>query len=380
MKHSDHPINRFWAKARERRFNRPPPHWWPDDESWPPVSPLWRKNRPKLFPRLAIGALLTLVIVTVTCSGSVYILTRLSGGIDLHKPGALPVFLGMGILIAFATFHIGRTIRRVISPIDDLLEASYSVAEGDYSVKVPERGAPEMYALVSSFNAMVRQLESQANQRNELMADLTHELRTPITVVQGNIEGMIDGVYERDDAHLKALLEETKQLSNLIEDLRTLGLAESGALQLHREATDLALLTSETLAAYRPQIEAAGTSLELIAAEGIPLINVDPLRFREVLTNLIANALRYTPSGETIKVQIEKEGADQIRIIVLDTGSGIDVHDLPYIFERFYKSADSAGSGLGLAIAKKLVEAHGGEISAESAPDRGTQITILLPI
>ncbi|MCJ7567905.1 MAG: ATP-binding protein [Anaerolineales bacterium] len=380
MKHSDHPINLFGAKARERRFNRPPPHWWPDDESWPPVSPLWRKNRPKLFPRLAIGALLTLVIVTVTCSGSVYILTRLSGGIDLHKPGALPVFLGMGILIAFATFHIGRTIRRVISPIDDLLEASYSVAEGDYSVKVPERGAPEMYALVSSFNAMVRQLESQANQRNELMADLTHELRTPITVVQGNIEGMIDGVYERDDAHLKALLEETKQLSNLIEDLRTLGLAESGALQLHREATDLTLLTSETLAAYRPQIEAAGTSLELIAAEGIPLINVDPLRFREVLTNLIANALRYTPSGETIKVQIEKEGADQIRIIVLDTGSGIDVHDLPYIFERFYKSADSAGSGLGLAIAKKLVEAHGGEISAESAPDRGTQITILLPI
>jgi len=157
-------------------------------------------------------------------------------------------------------------------------------------------------------------------------------------------------------------------------------LAESGALQLHREATDLALLTSETLAAYRPQIEAAGTSLELTAAEGIPLINVDPLRFREVLTNLIANALRYTPSGETIKVQIEQEGADQIRIIVLDTGSGIDVHDLPYIFERFYKSADSAGSGLGLAIAKKLVEAHGGEISAESAPNRGTQITILLPI
>jgi two-component system OmpR family sensor kinase/two-component system sensor histidine kinase BaeS len=275
---------------------------------------------------------------------------------------------------------MGRTIRRVISPIDDLLEASDSVAEGDYSVRVPERGSPEMFALVSSFNAMVRQLELQANQRNELMADLTHELRTPITVIQGNIEGIIDGVYERDDAHLKALLEETRQLSSLIEDLRTLGLAESGALQLHREATDLALLTSETLAAYRPQIEAAGITLTLTTADGIPHINVDPLRFREVLTNLIANALRYTPSGETIEVQIELDATDRVRVVVGDTGSGIDPQDLPHIFERFYKSADSGGSGQGLAIAKKLVEAHGGEISAESAPDQGTQITILLPV
>ncbi|MCK5316961.1 MAG: ATP-binding protein, partial [Anaerolineales bacterium] len=188
------------------------------------------------------------------------------------------------------------------------------------------------------------------------------------------------GVYERDDAHLKALLEETRQLSSLIEDLRTLGLADSGALQLHREATDLALLTSETLAAYRHKIEASGISLKLAATEGIPLVNVDPLRFREVLTNLIANALRYTPSGETIEVQIGQEGTDRVRIIVIDTGSGIDTQDLPHVFERFYKSADSAGSGLGLAIAKKLVEAHGGEIYAESDLDQGTQITILLPI
>ena len=380
MKHNNRPTHRFWAKAHERRSKRPPPHWWPDDESWPPDPPLWRKNRHKLFPRLALGALLTLMIATVTCSGSVYLLTRLSPGIDLRKTGALPIIIGVGILITAVVFQMGRSIRRVISPIDDLLEASDSVADGDYSVRVPERGSPEMFALVSSFNAMVRQLELQANQRNELMADLTHELRTPITVIQGNIEGIIDGVYERDDAHLKALLEETRQLSSLIEDLRTLGLAESGALQLHREATDLALLTSETLAAYRPQIEAAGITLNLTAADGIPPINVDPLRFREVLTNLIANALRYTPSGETIEVQIDQKGTDRVRIVVGDTGSGIDPQDLPRIFERFYKSADSGGSGLGLAIAKKLVEAHGGEISAESDPDQGTQITILLPI
>ena len=380
MKHNDHPTHSFWAKVHERRAKRPPPHWWPEDESWPPDPPLWRKNRHKLFPRLALGALLTLVIATVTCSGSVYLLTRLSPGIDLRKTGALPIFIGVGILVTAVVFQMGRTIRRVISPIDDLLEASDNVADGDYSVRVPERGSPEMVALVSSFNTMVRQLELQANQRNELMADLTHELRTPITVIQGNIEGIIDGVYERDDAHLKALLEETRQLSSLIEDLRTLGLAESGALQLHREATDLALLTSETLIAYRPQIEAAGITLNLTAADSIPPVNVDPLRFREVLTNLIANALRYTPSGETIEVQIDQKGTDRVRIVVVDTGSGIDPQDLPHIFERFYKSADSGGSGLGLAIAKKLVEAHGGEISAESDPDQGTQITILLPI
>ncbi len=173
MKHSDYPFHRFWAKTRERRFNRPPPHWWPEDESWPPVSPLLGKTRPKLFPRLAIGALITLVIATVTCSGSVYVLTKLSGGIDFYKTSALPIFIGMGILITAAVFHMGRTIRRVISPIDDLLEASDNVAEGDYSVRVPKRGAPEIYALVSSFNTMVHQLEVQANQRNELMADLT---------------------------------------------------------------------------------------------------------------------------------------------------------------------------------------------------------------
>ncbi len=380
MKHSNHSTHRFWDKAHERRSKRPPPHWWPEDESWPPDPPLWRKNRHKLFPRLAFGALLTLVIATVTCSGGVYLLTKVSPGIDLHKTGALPIFIGVGILVTAVVFQMGRTIRRVVSPIDDLLEASDSVADGDYSVRVPERGSPEMVALVASFNAMVRQLEVQADQRNELMADLTHELRTPITVIQGNIEGIIDGVYKRDDAHLKALLEETRQLSSLIEDLRTLGLADSGALHLHREATDMALLTSETLAAYRPQIEVAGITLNLTSADGISPINVDPLRFREVLTNLIANALRYTPSGETIEVQIELEGTDRVRIVVGDTGSGIDPQDLPHIFERFYKSADSAGSGLGLAIAKKLVEAHGGEIGAESDPDQGTQITILLPI
>jgi two-component system sensor histidine kinase BaeS len=380
MKHSKHPSHRFWTKARERRFNRPPPHWWPEEESWPPVPPLWRKSHPKLFPRLAVGALITLLIAVVTCSGSVYILTRLSGGIDLHKSGALPISIGMGILVTAAVFYMGRTIRHVISPIDDLLEASYSVAEGDYSARVPERGAPEMVALVSSFNTMVHQLEMQADQRNELMADLTHELRTPITVIQGNIEGIIDGVYERDDAHLKALLEETRQLSSLIEDLRTLGLAESGALQLHREVTDLAFLTSETLAAYRPKIEAAGISLKLVSAKGIPFVNVDPLRFREVLSNLIANAMRYTPAGGAIEVQIGQEAANQVRIIIRDTGSGIDAQDLHHIFERFYKSGDSTGSGLGLAIAKKLVETHGGEISAESDLNQGTQITILLPI
>jgi two-component system OmpR family sensor kinase/two-component system sensor histidine kinase BaeS len=380
MKHNDHSTNRFWAKRHERRPKHPPPHWWPEDESWPPDPPLWRKTRHKLFPRLALGALITLVIATVTCSGSVYLLTKLSPGITLHKTGALPIFIGVGILVTTVVFQMGRTIRRVISPIDDLLEASDSVADGDYSVRVPERGAPEMVALVSSFNTMVHQLKMQADQRNELMADLTHELRTPITVIQGNIEGIIDGVYERDDAHLKALLEETRQLSSLIEDLRTLGLAESGALHLHKEVTDLVLLTSETLATYRPQIEAASITLNLTAADGIPPINVDPLRFREVLTNLIANAHRYTPSGETIDVQIEQEGTDRVRILVGDTGSGIEAQDLPHIFERFYKSTDSVGSGLGLAIAKKLVEAHGGEISAESDPGQGTLITILLPI
>jgi len=175
-----------------------------------------------------------------------------------------------------------------------------------------------------------------------------------------------------DEARLKSLLEETDVLTRLVDDLRTLALAESGALQLKREPTDMAALILETVAAFRSQADAAGVRIELSLNEASP-VEVDPARVREVLTNLISNALRYTPRGETVSVRYENG-----TISVEDRGPGISPADLPHVFDRFYKSGDSGGMGLGLSIAKYLVEAHGGEIRAESQPGRGARISFTL--
>jgi signal transduction histidine kinase len=238
-------------------------------------------------------------------------------------------------------------------------------------------------ALVRAFNAMVERLQLNETQRRNLLADVTHELRTPLTIIQGNLEGLLDGVYPRDDAHLAPILEDTHILARLIDDLRTLSLAESGALHLHREPTDLSVLAGETAASFRTQAEAAGVEFNVNIAEDIPLLEIDPMRIREVLANLIANALHYTPASGTVQVTGQLEADDQrVTISVSDTGSGIPPEALPHIFDRFYKSGNSRGTGLGLAIARNLVNAHGGEISAQSdgVPGHGTTIRFTLPL
>jgi len=190
---------------------------------------------------------------------------------------------------------------------------------------------------------------------------------------------MLDGVYPADEQQLKAILEETQVLSRLIDDLRTLALSESGALQLKREPTDLAVLVGETVAAFRPRAEAAGVRLEVTPKGDVPLLDLDPERIHQVLSNLIANALRYTPGDGWIRVSYGSGGTGVV-IEIEDSGAGIPAEELPHVFERFYKSRDSGGMGLGLAIAKNLVEAHGGDIQAASEPGRGTRMKISLPL
>jgi two-component system sensor histidine kinase BaeS len=199
-------------------------------------------------------------------------------------------------------------------------------------------------------------------------------------VIQGNLEGLLDGIYPRDDAHLQPILEETRVLSRLIDDLRTLALAESGALRLEKEPTDLAVLASEAVASFRAQADAAGIELSADAAPDLPLLDVDAARINQVLDNLISNALRYTPNGGAIRVQCSIASGTHIAVAVSDTGAGIPPDRLPHIFDRFYKSSDSRGTGLGLAIAKNLVAAHGGEIEAESRLGEGTTIRFRLPL
>jgi signal transduction histidine kinase len=225
---------------------------------------------------------------------------------------------------------------------------------------------------------MTTRLQANEQQRRNLLADVTHELRTPLAVIRGNVEGMIDGVYPRDEERLGVILEEAAVMSRLLDDLRTLSLAEAGALRLYRESTDVAALVDEVVAAYAPRATEAGIDL---AAEVVPLpeIEVDPVRLRQVLENLIGNALRFTPRGGIVRVEA-RPTASGIAVAVADSGPGIAAIDLPHIFDRFWKSADSGGSGLGLAIAKSLVDAHGGTVRAESVPGQGTTVRFSLPL
>jgi len=267
--------------------------------------------------------------------------------------------------------------------IGDVMEAAGRVAEGDYGARVAERGPPEVRVLARSFNAMTARLQQSDDERRAFLADVVHELRTPLTVIPGSLEGLIDGVYPRDDAHLLPILDETRLLARLIDDLRTLSLMEAGALPLHRQPTDPGTLAAETAASFRPQADAAGIVLSTVIGNDVPVIDVDPSRIRQVLENLIANALAHTPRGGAIEVACGVEpggGAPRrVSIAVRDTGAGIAPEDLPHIFDRFFKSPDSRGSGLGLAIARDLVAAHGGEITARSEVGRGTTVVVALP-
>ncbi len=259
------------------------------------------------------------------------------------------------------------------------MDAAEHVAHGDYAARVTERGPREVRHLAQAFNSMSERLQLNDEQRRRLLADISHELRTPLTVLQGNLEGLLDGIYQADESRLESLLEETRMMSRLIDDLRTLADAESGTLRLQREPTDLSELAREVIASFQGQAQANGIALSVDAAPDLPVVEVDPARIRQVLTNLVANALRYTSAGGSIRVQCERQDKI-ITVKVSDTGRGIPEQDLPHIFERYTKSSDSRGSGLGLAIAKDLVAAHGGTITAKSQPGQGTSIAFTLPL
>ena len=287
-------------------------------------------------------------------------------------------FVGF-LLLLFGLFVVGRTIRRTAAPIGDVMAAAERVAGGDYAVRVQTKADGEVGRLVTSFNAMTIRLEATEAQRRNLLADVAHELRTPLAVIQGNIEGMLDNVYPRDDERLETLLEGTAMMARLLEDLRTLSLAEAGALRLHQESIEPAALVEDVVAAHTPRAVAAGIALQgVLGPPPPPEIEADPVRLRQVLENLVTNSLRHTPAGGSVRVEAASRPG-VVTFSVVDTGHGIAPEQLPQIFDRFWKSADSGGSGLGLAIAKGLVEAHGGTIAAESRPGRGTAIRFTVP-
>jgi two-component system OmpR family sensor kinase/two-component system sensor histidine kinase BaeS len=318
-----------------------------------------------------VGAVLSVVAATVlfwtlaTALGAPDLVGNVARGVAL-------LFVLYGFLLA------ARSFRRLAAPVGELIEAVGRVADGDLSTRVRERGPREARALARAFNTMTSRLEAGEEQRRRLLADVSHELRTPLSVVQGNLEALVDGVHPADEPHLLAILDETKVLSRLVEDLRTLSLAESGALALHREAIDVGVVLRETVESFASQAEPGGVLLEAQVLSGLPLVDADPVRAREILANLVANAIRYTPRGGRVSVEARAEDAS-VAIEVRDTGAGIAPDRVDRIFDRFYKSPESRGAGLGLAIAKQLVLAHGGEITATSVLGEGTAIRFRLP-
>lgn len=372
------------------RFSKPPftherPAWWPKNEPWPPVGRHNRIRRGHFFKRMGFIFIFLHFLLSIVLVLSISLTAQYFGvlQIPITFRWVIPVVvISIIFSIGFITF-IGRGLRRMSAPFSELVAAAERVAEKDYSVQVKEQGPAEVRSLAHAFNSMAARLQIHDKERRNLLADVSHELLTPLTIIQGNVEGMMDGIYPPDEAHLKTILEQSQVLSRLVEDLRTLALAESGSLTLKLEPTDLTVLIADIAAAFQSQVEAAGITLKIERSSEIPLIDLDPVRMREVLSNLLANAIRYaSPRGE-VSVQLSQtvDGGKKFQIIsVHDNGSGIPSEDLPHIFDRFYKTRDSSGIGLGLSIARNLVEAHGGTIEAESKNGNGTTIRISLPV
>jgi two-component system OmpR family sensor kinase/two-component system sensor histidine kinase BaeS len=282
---------------------------------------------------------------------------------------------------------LGRwSFRRVAAPIADLMSAADAVAEGDLTVRLREDVPGEFGKLASRFNNMTAELQRSEQQRRNLTADIAHELRNPLHIIQGNLEGMLDDVYQPTTENLTATLDETRLLARLVTDLQTLSLAESGQLALHPVPSLAADLLADAAANFSARAAEQGIHLSVeMPAEAASLqLNVDPHRIGQVLSNLLVNALRHTPSGGSVTLGASPTPGG-VRLTVSDTGVGIPPEDLPYVFDRFWRGdrsrgrAEGTGSGLGLAIAKQLVEAHGGTISATSRLGGGTEMVIDLP-
>jgi len=289
------------------------------------------------------------------------------------------------IVVVAALVALSRGLRRSAGTLDELVDATARVESGDYTVRVgvPERGLRSVRQLVGGFNTMVERLEVDEHQRRTLLNDVSHELRNPLTVIAGNLEAMIDGVHPADEAHLSAILEETRVMERLIDDLRTVALSEAGTLQLHREPTDPDVLIEEVVRSFAGAAGTGGVTVTAEVPSDLPILDVDPVRIREVLANLVANGVRHSPSGGTVVVRGEVAGTgagDRLVLRVADTGPGIDPALLPHVFDRFVKGAGSSGSGLGLAIARHLVAAHGGTLEVEATGSGGTTFRVTLPL
>ena len=285
----------------------------------------------------------------------------------------------LGILL------IGLVTRRVLVPVRALSSAAERLGEGDLSQRVPSSGPSEIGDLARTFNTMAEHLQTAEQQRRNLTADVAHELRTPVSNIQGYLEAIKDGLVEPHDT-IDIIHQQVLHLSTLIEDLRLLSIAEAGNLRLNLQPCFLEDLLGESVEAARPRAEAKGVSLNLQLPERFSRVQIDRTRISQVVGNLLDNAIFHTRNGGSVSVTVSSasEGS-RVTVTVADTGEGVPHDILPMVFERFYRADPSrtratGGTGLGLTIAKQLVEAHGGSIRAESTPGKGSRFMFELPL
>jgi signal transduction histidine kinase len=291
--------------------------------------------------------------------------------------GALTVLVGVGTVLAY---------RRISGPVSDLLGAAEQVATGDYQVDVEVRGFRELRLLTATFNELAARLAANEEQRRRFLADITHELRNPLAVLQSEIEAQLDGVHPRDDHHVASLLDETRRLGHLVDDLHTLALAETGRLVLRREAVAFGDLVDEVVVRHEARARQRDVALRASIAPGLPKAWVDPARVRQVFDNLLTNAIRHTPAGGEVLVAVSTVpglstgDGPMVQCRVTDAGPGFLEGQLDQVFERFTRAGDSRGSGLGLSIVKDLVQAHQGTIDASNDPTTGgASVSFTLP-
>jgi len=295
---------------------------------------------------------------------------------------------------------------QITAPLRELRGAAQAIAGGDLTRRVKITSGDEIGDLARAFNRMTQALEHNEQLRRQMVADIAHELRTPLSVIRANLEALQDGVFPLERESLVPIHEETLLLTRLVEDLRQLALAEAGQLTLERQVVNVGELVQRAVESHRPQAAEREIELGVNIPQSLPMVSLDPQRIGQVLHNLLANALRYTPAGGSVSVAGWSFEVRQGRLFsphpfsaallppidghwlalsVADSGPGIPPQDLPHVFERFYRgdrsrSRSSGGTGLGLAIARQLVEAHGGKISMENDPQGGARFTFVLPV
>ncbi len=288
-----------------------------------------------------------------------------------------------GIVGALFGMLVSRTLT---APLERLASAAQAIGARDLHYRVPVTGSQEIVAVSRAFNEMAAALEQGETLRRNLVADVAHELRTPVSVLQGNLLAILDNVYPLDTAEIARLYSQTHLLSRLVNDLHELSQAEARQLHLNLQSTDIAPLLNSVVAAFNSTAEAESVRLELVAAPDLPPVLVDPLRLTQVLDNLLGNAVRHTPAGGVITLRAEASNT-HLCLTVTDTGEGIAPEHLPHVFDRFYRtnrgrSRATGGTGLGLAIVRAIVEMHGGQVSVSSqgVPGHGAAFAVLLPL